>query len=529
MDSRDDGDGVRHWSDSDADLPTWMRRTGKLVNLTGIANANHLLVGFFRDLAGQEYFMVVNKDLGKDMTGESLATDVLLSFHPSVQSLQRVGRNDGKTETLAVKNHQLAFRLPGGTGDLFKLDGSRAFAGIDAVAVPKLLASEPKTLCRLGGNTLQFTFDRHPGNITPVIRLLDASGQTGGADLAEHFNRAIGDDGKTLRLIEQGSHLRDKTRYRVELKWADAKPVEFQSLRGDVNGDGQVDANDINAFRLAKAGRDSSLADLNDDGRVDETDAALLRRILSPLHFTWKQDFDSFAADKLDGQGPWKSCEAIEGSLLSRSWIVGPAVVSADPARLIKGKQCLVAEGHPGEFVGSEARFLNQDGMGVVGTLKLKFLARVGMGSFHNHCVHLWSAGDTKGERGSMGCEITNSGVTVVSGRGVKLLSGPLSAELPQASDAVRDFEIVLEIDFGASTLTWSFTDCKTLKKQGPFTTPFTGKLADVNAVDVVLRGERGAIDEFVIEGYAPAAYANDVGVHILWKETVPCSALVWF
>jgi hypothetical protein len=101
-----------------------------------------------------------------------------------------------------------------------------------------------------------------------------------------------------------------------------------------------------------------------------------------------------------------------------------------------------------------------------------------------------------------VGIEVTNSAVTLAASRGVKLVGKTLSVALPPGKAAVRDLAIMLEIDFGASVLNWSFADRETRKTQGPFTTPYTGKLVDVNAVDVVVRGPQGAIDELVIEAH---------------------------
>ena len=179
MDSRDDDRGVRHWSDSDAGIPPRMRRTWKLANVTGAVNRNHLLVGFFRDAAGQEYFMVVNKDNARGKTSDELATEVTLTFHPSVKAIQRLRRSDGTIERIDVDRNYM-FALPGGTGDLFKFDTGSPFAGVEPLVLPKLVEARPAAngvLGRVTKNRIVLTFDRDATGVEVEVHKLDENGK----------------------------------------------------------------------------------------------------------------------------------------------------------------------------------------------------------------------------------------------------------------------------------------------------------------------------------------------------------------
>ena len=83
-----------------------------------------LLVGFFDDEKGEEYFMVVNLAHGLNMSKMDGARTVRLTFDPSVQQIERLNRMTGRVETLRTKQHGgvrvLDIQLEGGTGDLFK-------------------------------------------------------------------------------------------------------------------------------------------------------------------------------------------------------------------------------------------------------------------------------------------------------------------------------------------------------------------------------------------------------------------------
>ncbi len=109
-------------------------RTGKLIGVTGRTYPfqDHLIVGFFRDPNNEEYFMVTNKinSRATDVDDAGLATQVTLTFKDEVNAIERLSRETGKVETLKLKDHTFTFKLPAGTGDLFKYTGGRPFIGV---------------------------------------------------------------------------------------------------------------------------------------------------------------------------------------------------------------------------------------------------------------------------------------------------------------------------------------------------------------------------------------------------------------
>ena len=111
-----------------------MTKDGLLTNrLTGAAGTTeHLMIGFFRDTQGEEYFMVVNKRNARDPHGEEthLLERVTLSLAEEVELLQRLNRRTGQAEDIALEGHQFVFYLPGGTGELFKCKSDKPFAGV---------------------------------------------------------------------------------------------------------------------------------------------------------------------------------------------------------------------------------------------------------------------------------------------------------------------------------------------------------------------------------------------------------------
>ena len=196
-----------------------------------------MLVGFFRDDAGEEYFLVVNKDAGKT-TGAELTTPVALSFDPSVSSIQRLRRDTGKVETIEVDEHY-GFDLPGGTGDLFRFAGaaaaSEAFAGVDAVTQPRLAGSDSPdggTVASLSKNVLRFVFDRDAGNVHAVIRKLGDDGKPIDVDMGDQLERTLSDDRKILIYRDVKGLLRSAATYQFDLQWADGSPGRFEVARG---------------------------------------------------------------------------------------------------------------------------------------------------------------------------------------------------------------------------------------------------------------------------------------------------------
>lgn len=108
--------------------------------------------------------MVVNKDTRREKTGAELTMRVVLSFHPSVQSVQCLRRNSGKVETIAVGKYY-AFELSGGTGDLFRFEGSitasSAFVGLEPVERRAWSVAILPTVASLDGSRTTMSFNAH--------------------------------------------------------------------------------------------------------------------------------------------------------------------------------------------------------------------------------------------------------------------------------------------------------------------------------------------------------------------------------
>ena len=83
-----------------------------------------LLITFFDDQAGEEYFMVVNLVHGLNMSKVDGSRMVRLTFDADVDRIERLNRLTGRIETLQTNvegdARVLDVLLPGGTGDLFK-------------------------------------------------------------------------------------------------------------------------------------------------------------------------------------------------------------------------------------------------------------------------------------------------------------------------------------------------------------------------------------------------------------------------
>ena len=88
-----------------------------------------LLIGFFIDDQGQEYFMLTNLWHGPKVSAVERAVTVTLNLDQKVRVVGRLSRKTGQPETLPVNDGVLRLTLPGGTGDLLRLGSSR-FPGL---------------------------------------------------------------------------------------------------------------------------------------------------------------------------------------------------------------------------------------------------------------------------------------------------------------------------------------------------------------------------------------------------------------
>ena len=515
MDSADDGGpdstGVRHWSDSDADLPASLRRSRRLANVTGAHNANHLLVAFFRDDAGEEYFMVVNKDVADaaGAPGFACTTPVMLNFHPSVATLQRLRRDDGELDTIPVRDHY-TFNLPGGTGDLFRFSGpiavGEAFAGFATVRPPRLLRSSPSnggTVGRLARSFLRFTFDADARNVHAQIRRLDADGKPTDADLADRLQRSLGADRTTLVYRDTKGVLLSGATYQVDLHWTDAQPLRFSVMRGDVDGDGALTAADTERVRAALDTAGAFLReDLNGDGAVDDADLLMARRTVEPLTFVWEEDFESYPQGNLTGRGDWLAVDAFPGTLVNRLNAPGDAVIATSEGLVIAGAKSAIGP-LPGTRNGNAKRFLTGEGAGGVGHLIVDFVGRIhgGHESYHIITVFLFNGEDADGTQGGFQFEIDlGPAVFLQLTRGIRLGEGTKKVGIPSAV-GLSDIAVHVDVDFTAGNVTWSCRDLTHDQLYGPFVTPFTGTATGIDAVAINVRGPHAAIDDLRIEG----------------------------
>tara|TARA_Y100000588_G_scaffold211902_1_gene226021 strand:- start:3170 stop:4549 length:1380 start_codon:yes stop_codon:yes gene_type:complete len=92
-----------------------------------------IMIAFFDDEAGEEYFMVVNMLHGTNMSKMDGARRLRLLFSSAVKGVERLNRFSGQIETLNTKAAGSEYRildilLEGGTGDLFKWSNGKPWA-----------------------------------------------------------------------------------------------------------------------------------------------------------------------------------------------------------------------------------------------------------------------------------------------------------------------------------------------------------------------------------------------------------------
>lgn len=88
------------------------------------------LIGYFKDDDGKAYIMVTNLWHGKGASAADRQATITLEFDDSIKTVARLSRETGRAELLQLTDHSLTITLPGGTGDLFGLDGLH-FPGLD--------------------------------------------------------------------------------------------------------------------------------------------------------------------------------------------------------------------------------------------------------------------------------------------------------------------------------------------------------------------------------------------------------------
>lgn len=99
------------------------------VAFRGTGSYNNALIGFFRDDDGGKYVMVVNLQHGEGKSAAALKAPVTLTLDQSITAVYRLSRHTGKAESVAVTGGKLELDLPGGTGELLKLNDGN-FPGV---------------------------------------------------------------------------------------------------------------------------------------------------------------------------------------------------------------------------------------------------------------------------------------------------------------------------------------------------------------------------------------------------------------
>ncbi len=89
-----------------------------------------VLVGFFEDDQGDDYFMLTNLWHDENVASSQRSMKVTLKLQPGVTAIGRLSRETGKPELLTVKGDEFELTLPGGTGELLRF-GSAQFPGLD--------------------------------------------------------------------------------------------------------------------------------------------------------------------------------------------------------------------------------------------------------------------------------------------------------------------------------------------------------------------------------------------------------------
>jgi hypothetical protein len=111
-----EGTGVYHPNSRVAELVSGIEINDKGFGKDG-------LVGFFTDDVGASYFMLVNLWHGKGASADERRLSMTIRFAPSVTEVTRLDRETGKPEALRLQDGALTVDLPGGTGDLFRING----------------------------------------------------------------------------------------------------------------------------------------------------------------------------------------------------------------------------------------------------------------------------------------------------------------------------------------------------------------------------------------------------------------------
>ncbi len=135
-------DGTAHnpYADQYGKITNWSPGAGGMEQLktviveSGQSGANKDgMIGFFTDDAGRQYFMLTNLFCDPVFSPSETSINFTLQFDNALSKIYRLNRQTGIVEELTLESdHTLHLKLPGGTGDLFSLDGFRSFPGMSA-------------------------------------------------------------------------------------------------------------------------------------------------------------------------------------------------------------------------------------------------------------------------------------------------------------------------------------------------------------------------------------------------------------
>lgn len=107
----------------------WQRGAGNNSTIVSItaensgANRQIGLIGFFKDDAGKDYFMLTNLWHDAGLSAEQATQTFQIGFDPLLKNIYRMSRETGNIESLSLSNTgEVELKLPGGTGDLFMYD-----------------------------------------------------------------------------------------------------------------------------------------------------------------------------------------------------------------------------------------------------------------------------------------------------------------------------------------------------------------------------------------------------------------------
>ena len=426
-----------------------------------------------------------------------------LSFHPSVKSIQRLRRDTGTVETIAV-DENYAFDLPGGTGDLFKFNTGSPFVGVEPLVLPKLIESSPAggVLGRVAKNRIVLTFDRPALDIEAEIHRLDDDGKPVGQDLAELFTRALANDNRTIIYEEAGAVLVNKTSYRVTLYGAEARPLTVRTVRGDIDGDGQVTKQDL-ALATKGTGEVGAPSDLDGDGKVDQTDLHIISQIVAPKKFRWADSFEEYAVGPAPGNGGWLEPDTLPGSLLSRAWVEAPAQVTEEHAALDGQRKLTGGPGAVGlAYRGAEVLFHDGGGFGDVGRLRCGFTVRLGNEGYQDLGFVLLNSQDAAGNRGNFTSRVEETTLHRTIGRGVKVLDRSTHQVKAKQGGSGKGLAVEYLLDFDACTITWEWRDLNSGEVGGPHMLHYRGRFNGLDCLALFIVGKDAQVDNVWIQNF---------------------------